>query len=189
MALWAIDPDSNTVAWKTVVGTPWLASPLAGDGEDLSVIARDGREVLLKADLLAEADSSSRRRPSRARLRCPRGSVSGSRARARRSMPSFLESGSNYFWVQDPAAPVGWRKIGLPVALAARAIGWGSGVLVPGRDARAYLVDPLTGRASAEPFVPKFDRDHQGSWLSPAVVDAANRGARRRRRAYLSGGH
>src|SRR5262249_25814005 len=82
------------------------------------------------------------------------------------------ESGANYLWVQDPSATGGWRKINLPVALAARAIGWGGGVLIPGRDARAYLVDPVTATSSAEPFVPKFDRDHQGSWMSPAWVDA-----------------
>jgi hypothetical protein len=81
------------------------------------------------------------------------------------------EDGSNHLWVQDPARQGGWNKVGLPVAMAAPPIGWGDGVLIPGRDARAYLVDPLTGRSSAEPFVPKFDRDHQGSWLPPAVVD------------------
>ena len=45
-------------------------------------------------------------------------------------------------------------------------------MLLPGRDARAYLIDPVTGRAGAEPFVPKFDRDHQGTWLPPAAVDS-----------------
>ncbi len=43
--------------------------------------------------------------------------------------------------------------------------------MIPGLDSRAYLIDPLTGRSQAEPFVPKFDRDRQGTWFSPARLD------------------
>jgi outer membrane protein assembly factor BamB len=172
LALWAIDPDSSTVAWKTVVGTPWIASPVAGVGDSLSLIARDGREVLLKADLLSRGGFVVEEAPKPGAFSLP----SGQRLRLDRAGKTIdaivPESGSNYFWVQDPAATGGWRKIDLPVALVARAIGWGGGVLIPGRDARAYLVDPVTAASSAEPFVPKFDRDHQGSWMSPTVVDA-----------------
>src|ERR1019366_134345 len=50
VALWALDPDSNTVVWKTAVGAPWVAAPASAAGEALSVIARDGREVLLKPE-------------------------------------------------------------------------------------------------------------------------------------------
>jgi PQQ-like domain len=171
LTLWAIDPDTNTVAWKTVVGTHWLASPVAGAGESLSVIARDGREVLLKADLLERGGFVVEEAPKPGAFTLP----SGQRLRLDRDGKTIDAivpgNGSNYLWVQDPAATAGWRKIDLPVALAARAIAWGGGVLVPGRDARAYLVDPLTARSSAEPFVPRFDREHQGSWMSPTVVD------------------
>ena len=81
------------------------------------------------------------------------------------------EERSNFFWAQDPAKAGGWKKIDLPVAMAARPISWEGGILVPGRDSRAYLIDPLTALARAEPFVPKFDRDHQGTWYTPAVLD------------------
>jgi hypothetical protein len=73
--------------------------------------------------------------------------------------------------VPDPARPDGWRQIALPAALAADPLFWAGGLFVPGRDARAYLVDLVTGRSKAEPFVPKFDRDRQGDWLSPAPMD------------------
>jgi outer membrane protein assembly factor BamB len=33
------------------------------------------------------------------------------------------------------------------------------------------LIDPVSGRARAEPFVPKFERDRQGTWLAPARLD------------------
>jgi tetratricopeptide (TPR) repeat protein len=172
LALWAIDPDSNTVAWKTVVGTPWLASPAAGAGDSLSVIARDGREVLLKADLIARGGFVVEEAPKPGAFSLPTGQRLRLDVAGKKIDAIVPGNGSNHFWVQGANATAGWRKVGLPVALAARAIGWGGGVLIPGRDARAYLVDPLTARASAEPFVPKFDRDHQGSWLSPALVDA-----------------
>jgi hypothetical protein len=42
---------------------------------------------------------------------------------------------------------------------------------VPGADGRVYLIDPTTGRSLAEPFVPQFDRDNQGTWLAPAILD------------------
>ena len=171
VTLWAIDPDSSTVAWKSVVGTPWLASPAASAAESLSVIARDGREVVLKADLLDRGGFVVETAPRPGAFSLPRGRRLRLDCAGKTINAIVPENGSNHLWVQDPAAVAGWRKIALPVALAARAIGWGGGVLIPGRDARAYLVDPLTSRASAEPFVPKFDRDHQGSWMSPAVLD------------------
>ena len=48
VALWAIDPDTNAIVWKTIVGAPWVATPRASTGDELSVMARDGREVILK---------------------------------------------------------------------------------------------------------------------------------------------
>ncbi len=33
------------------------------------------------------------------------------------------------------------------------------------------MIDPATGRSLAEPFVPQFDRDNQGTWLAPAILD------------------
>jgi hypothetical protein len=79
----------------------------------------------------------------------------------------------NYLWVQDPTKEGAWLKIGLPAALAADPLAWGGGILLPGLDARVYLIDPLTARSRAEPFVPRFDRDHQGKWWTPALLDPA----------------
>ena len=55
--------------------------------------------------------------------------------------------------------------------MAADPVAWQGGILVPGADARVYLIDPATGRSRAEPFVPRFDRDHQGTWLAPTLLD------------------
>ena len=77
-------------------------------------------------------------------------------------------------WVQDPSKSGGWRSLTLPSPLATDPLYWAGGLFVPGADARVYLVDPVTGRSKAEPFVPKFDRDRQGAWLSPVRMDAEN---------------
>jgi outer membrane protein assembly factor BamB len=78
---------------------------------------------------------------------------------------------SNVLLVKGPDASGSWHRVGLPTAPAADPIAWGSGVLIPGLDSRAYLIDPLTGQSQAEPFVPKFDRDRQGTWFSPTRLD------------------
>jgi hypothetical protein len=78
---------------------------------------------------------------------------------------------SRSLWVQDAARPGGWREQTLPTTAAADPAGWLGGVLVAGADARVYLIDPVTGRSLAEPFVPEFDRDHQGTFLGPAILD------------------
>ena len=80
-------------------------------------------------------------------------------------------SGRRRSGCKTPPRPVRGTRSGLPTAPAADPIAWGSGVLIPGLDSRAYLIDPLTGRSQAEPFVPKFDRDRQGTWFSPARLD------------------
>ena len=46
---------------------------------------------------------------------------------------------------KTPTTPGAWHEVGLPTAPAADPIAWGSGVLIPGLDSRAYLIDPLDG--------------------------------------------
>jgi hypothetical protein len=78
---------------------------------------------------------------------------------------------SNVIWAQDPGKTDSWRKIGLPAIPAANPIAFGGGVFIAGRDSRAYLIDPITAGPRAEPFVPKFEREHPGSWLAPVRID------------------
>ncbi len=171
VALWAFDPDSNTVIWKTTVGAPWVAAPASAGGAALSVIARDGREVLLKPEQIERGGFLVEGMPRPGAFSLPRGQRVRLEASGKTIDAIVPQNGSHFLWVQDPAKPGAWQQIGLPVALAADPVGWAGGVLIAGRDARAYLIDPLTARSIAEPFVPKFDRDHQGTWLSPALVD------------------
>ncbi len=171
VALWAIDTDSNAIVWKTIVGEPWAVSPSPGEGGGLSLFGRDGRAVDLDAARISQGGfliepvkrPGEFSLPAGRRLRIPS---------AGKTIEAIVpQDGSKQLWVQDPAKPGQWQNVALPVALAAEPIAWGDGVLLPGQDARAYLLDPIKGSASAEPFVPKFDRDHQGSWLPPAAVN------------------
>jgi hypothetical protein len=50
-------------------------------------------------------------------------------------------------------------------------LAWGSGLLIPGVDGRAYLLDPATARSKAEPLVPVFDRQRRGHWRTPVRLD------------------
>jgi outer membrane protein assembly factor BamB len=171
VALWAIDTDTLAVVWKTIVGAPWPVKPSPGAAGSLSLIGRDGKEVVLDAERISKGGFLVEAVPRLGEFSLPAGRRLRVETGGKVIDVIVPQDGSKQVWVQDAAKPGSWQKIGLPVALAAEPIAWGDGVLLPGSDARAYLIDPLTGLAGAEPFVPKFDRDHQGSWLPPAPID------------------
>ncbi len=172
VVLWGLDAETAEFAWKTVLGAPWPTPLAASIGQSgLALVGRDGREVSIAPAQLAKGGFIEQNIPLPGDFVLPQGvrlrpEVDGKSLSviAPRSLTSEL-------WAQDPKQKVGWRRIGLPVAPAVSPIAWGGGILVPGRDARAYLIDPLTAQSRAEPFVPKFDRDRQGVWRSPAVID------------------
>jgi len=172
VALWGIEPETGVVAWKTVVGAPW-PTPLApvAWSSDLTLIARDGREVLISEEQVAQGGFVVQTVPRPGEFSLPAGRCLRFDAGGKPIAAIVPLHRSNFLWVQDPAKPGGWLKIGLPASLAADPLAWGGGALIPGLDARAYLIDPLTARSRAEPFVPKFDRDHQGTWRAPALLD------------------
>jgi outer membrane protein assembly factor BamB len=172
VALLGIDADSGTIVWKTVVGAPWPAPLTAPAGSsDLSLFGRDGRAVSISPAKLAQGGFIEQVIPLPGEFVLPPGLRLQIEAGGKVLSVIVPKPLSNEIWAQDPGKPVGWRKVGLPAALAADPVVWGGGVLALGRDARAYLVDPLTARSSAEPFVPQFDRDRQGLWRRPAIID------------------
>ncbi len=171
-ALWGIDPESGVVAWKTVVGSAWHA-PLSPSGESgaLSTIGRDGREVTIAPEQAARGGFVVLPMPGPGAFSLPSG-LKLRLVRDGKSMSVVVPRPySRSLWVQDASRPGGWRELALPAAVAADPLVWQDGVLVPGADARVYLIDPITGRSRAEPFVPQFDRDRQGTWLAPVLLD------------------
>jgi outer membrane protein assembly factor BamB len=172
VAILGFDAETGALAWKTIAGAPW-PTPLeiAADSKALSTIGRNGRELAITPEQIDRGGfvvvglpkPGDFRLPAGTRLRLEQGGT------VRWAVVPDRHAGA--VWVQDPAKPAGWHMVALPSPLAAEPLFWAGGLFVPGRDARAYLVDAVTGRAKAEPFVPKFDRDRQGEWLSPARMD------------------
>jgi outer membrane protein assembly factor BamB/TolA-binding protein len=171
-ALWGIEPEAGVIVWKTVVGVPWPTSVTAATGDGgLELIAKDGREIRISQDQLARGGFLVQVLGKPGDFALPSGHRLVFQAGGKTLSAVVPEDPSNFFWAQDPDKAGSWKKIVVPVAMAARPIVWEGGILIPGRDARAYLIDPITAQARAEPFVPKFDRDHQGNWHAPAVLD------------------
>jgi hypothetical protein len=172
VALWGIEPESGGMKWKTVLGAPWptpLGPAIGSSG--LTLFSRDGRQVVLSDEQLARGGFVVEQMPRPGEFALPEGLPLRLDAGGRPIAAIVPHNRSNFLWVQDSAQAGGWRKIGLPASLAADPIAWGGGILIPGLDARAYLIDPLTARSSAEPFVPAFDRDRRGRWRRPALLD------------------
>ena len=172
VALWGIDSETGAIAWKTIVAAPWPTAPLGLTGsDDLAMICRDGREIRIAAQQIGRGGFVIEAIPQPGEFALP----AGRRVRVEADGKAFAAIAPNdrpdFVWVQVPDKPGAWRKVGLPTPPAADPIGWGDGILIPGADARAYLIDPLTSRSRAEPFVPKFDRDRQGTWLCPTRLD------------------
>jgi outer membrane protein assembly factor BamB len=172
VALWGLDAETGAIVWQTVLGAPWPAPLAAVAGSDnLAMIGRDGRVIQITTEQIARGGFVVQALPRPGDFSLPAGSHLRLAVNGKPISASVPHLRSNVLWVQDPEKPGSWRKIGLPVVPAADPIAWGSGIFIPGLDSRAYLIDPMTGRSSAEPFVPKFDRDRQGTWLSPARLD------------------
>jgi outer membrane protein assembly factor BamB len=175
VALWGIDPDTGVVKWKTIVGAPWPTPLTATSGSTaLTTFGRDGREISLSRDQIAKGGFVTMVLPRPGEFTLPSGQRLDLVIDGKPAVAIVPHDYKNMLWVQEPGKPGGWRKIGLPTSRASNPLVWGSAILIPGIDARAYLIDPLTAQSRAEPFVPKFDRDRQGVWLAPAPLDGDN---------------
>jgi outer membrane protein assembly factor BamB len=172
VALWGIDPDAGTIVWRTIVGAPWPI-PLAtsADSDGLTTIGLDGHEVRVSKAQVARGGFIELTRPHPGDFTVPAGSRLRL-VRAGKPLTAIVpQAGSNTVWVEDPDKYGGWRETTLPTSCAADPLAWEEAILIPGRDNRLYLIDPVTARSRAEPYVPRFDRDRQGIWLAPVAVD------------------
>jgi outer membrane protein assembly factor BamB len=172
VALWGVDSETGVIAWKTIVAAPW-STPLAASAgsDDLVMLGSDGREVRITPEQVAQGGFIAQVMPRPGDFALPAGVRLRLEVNGKPLSVIAPHQRSNVLWVEGLGAPGSWQKVGLPTAPAADPIALGSGVLIPGLDSRAYLIDPLTGRSQAEPFVPRFDRDRQGTWFSPARLD------------------
>src|SRR5262249_38678092 len=144
------------------------------DSKSLSAIGPDGREVSISTDQIDRGGFVVLALPKPGDFTLPAGNRLKLDLLGKVGWAVVPNGRADIIWVQDPARPDGWRQLALPSPFAADPLYWAGGIFIPGRDGRAYLVHPVRGQSQAEPFVPKFDRDREGKWLSPALLGKDN---------------
>lgn len=171
ITLWGLDPSSGSVRWKTVLGAPWPLDPSPSpDGQRLTTLASDGPEVEITPNLLASGGFLEwpLRRPGYFSL--PKGPLQ----RLQRPDLTVLvpSPDADHLLVREDASSE-FRRVDLPAPLGATPVFWGPDLFVPGLDGRAYLVNPSTGAAEAEPYVPAFDTEAPTRWRAPVFLNEA----------------
>jgi outer membrane protein assembly factor BamB len=194
VACWGIEPESGSIVWKTKLSAPWPTALVpTADSTALATIGFDGKEVVISQQQIARGGFVTLPVPRPGDFTLPGGRSlrverDGKSVRVVAPLPH-----SKSLWVEDSTRRGGWREVGLAAAPAVDPCAWAGAVLIPGSDGRFYLVDPVTGFPRAEPYVPQFDRDRQGIWLAPALIDertvvVANDVGRVRRLGLKTGG-
>ncbi len=171
VSLWGIDPTTGSVQWKTVLVAPWPLSPSpSADGQQLTTLANDGPEVTISPDLLAKGGFLEwpLRRPGYFSL--PPGPL---KRLEHDGLTVLIPSpDADHLLVREDKTSE-FRHVDLPAPLGASPVFWGPDLFVPGLDGRAYLVNPKTGAAEAEPYVPAFDTEEPTRWRAPVFLNEA----------------
>jgi outer membrane protein assembly factor BamB len=167
--LWGVDPATGDVAWRTLLGAPWTVHPEPTlDGSGLATLDASGGRLLLSVDELTKGGFVTQPLPAPGQSRLPTGRIGWIESPQWTMILPRRNEGR--VWVrQGDSAEI--QKIDLPSPPATPLSRWGDGILVAATDGRAYLLDPITGAPTAEPFLPVFDRARPIRWQSPAVID------------------
>jgi outer membrane protein assembly factor BamB len=172
VALWAFDAVSGQLDWKTILGAPWQPPLVASaDGLSVNTFGRNGRPITLSESQIERGGFVVETLTTPGQFLLPAGSRIDLPLAGKPGTVIVPPNHSRVIWVQDQASSDGWRKVELSSPVAANPVAVGEGLFMPGLDARANLIDPLTARSLAEPFVRRFDRDRQGNWYAPASLD------------------
>lgn len=166
--LWGVDPTNGAIRWRTLLGAPWSAFPIAKtDGGGLVTLDAQGADLPIPMPLLESGGFVTFPLPSPATDRIPPGRIGWARARGKT------------FVLTNPASGVGLVRSGpsaesRPVQLPSPPLGplipWGEDLLLTGSDGRIYRIDPASGTPTAEPLLPPFQRDGLIRWLRPIIL-------------------
>ncbi|MDG3003145.1 outer membrane protein assembly factor BamB family protein [Paludisphaera mucosa] len=168
-----IDPSSGKPDWATVVGAAWPTPLIASsDGQGLEGVDRAGRRIRIARSDLEGGGFVSALLLKPGDPRAPDGRLRTVTQDGKTISVIVPEARGTEIWAEDPKEVGGWNATELPSSLATTPLPWSGGLLIPGEDGRAYLIDPLTGKSAAEPLVPEFERERGGRWLAPAALDA-----------------
>ncbi|WP_435016843.1 PQQ-binding-like beta-propeller repeat protein [Tundrisphaera sp. TA3] len=167
-SIWGVDAATGSVLWRTVVGAAWPIAPVdSPTGDGVSALGANGKAITLGADRLRAGGFVEQPLPRAGAPELP-------------AEPSaWIEIGGATVIVPSPGADhllvradsPEFVRVDLPAPLGATPVAWGPHLLIPGRDGRAYLIDPSTGASAADPFVPPFDRSRPIRWLTPRPLD------------------
>ncbi|WP_165245678.1 outer membrane protein assembly factor BamB family protein [Paludisphaera soli] len=169
VSLRGVDPSAGEIEWETVIGGPWPVPPVAwGDGDSLASVDRAGRQIRIPRADLERGGFVTTLLPRPGDPQAPDGLLTRVAREGRELTLLAPGRGGSELWTESDG---GWKRSELPSVLAASPLPWSGGLLIPGEDGRAYLIDPTSGRSDAEPLVPEFERDRTGRWLAPAALD------------------
>jgi hypothetical protein len=173
-SLFGVDPTAGTISWQTILGAPWPTPlSLAQGGDGLQTLGRTGTDALISPAQLERGGFITLPLSRPGAVQVPTGRVLTIEGGGPGTTVITSGAGSNAVWTRETGKTGAWRKLELPTALAAMPLVWDRSLLVPGADGRAYMIDPLTAKSTAEPFVPVYSRDLRGRWLAPARLDRA----------------
>jgi hypothetical protein len=174
VALWGIEPATGTVRWRTILGAPWRTAPAAAPGGDaLVTLAEDGTALDLAGDRLATGGFVTVSLPRPGGTRLPPGPL----LRLAAGEVTVLVPSGQADHVLVRAGASGDKdkleRIPLPAPLEVAPVVWGDDLLAATVGGRAFLLDPATGKARAEPYVAPFDRAHPTHWCRPVLAGDA----------------
>ncbi len=174
VSLFGVDPRLGSTAWQTVLGAPWPTALEPGrDAGGVRCLGQNGRRVALSQTLLRTGGFVEVPLPHAGELVVPAGKLLSLGTGSQPGLVIAPAPGATAVWVEDGKDSGQWRPLELPSALAATPLAWGANLLVPGRDGRAYLIDPVTAESRAEPLVPVYSRERKGNWRTPIALDPA----------------
>ncbi len=168
VALWGVRPEDGSVAWRTVLGSPWPSGLTASaDSDRLETLEPDGTPLSLSASQLASGGFIQRQLPGPGQFRLPTRPLVRLAADDLRVV--IPEDGARSVLVGEGTGPL--RQVELPAPLGVPPLLWNRALLVPTASGPVHLIDPTTGTSRADPFVPPFDRTRPTDWLAPALID------------------
>ncbi|MDB5351107.1 MAG: hypothetical protein JWN86_2354 [Planctomycetota bacterium] len=173
VAVWGVNFSEKTpdkrIVWRTVLGTSWPLVPLAQPGgEGLSILSAEGKMLKLSREEVAKGGFVTMPLPRAGYFYVPPTPVR--RLDANGLTVLITAPDADHIYVRESATNDEFRRVDLPAPLGAAPLFWGENLFAPGLDGRVYLIDPRTGEAKAEPYVPPFERAKPTRWKNPVKL-------------------
>ena len=162
------NPDRRIV-WKTVLGTSWPLEPIAPPGgQGLSILSAEGRLLSLSREDVARGGFVAMPLPRAGYFYVPPTPLQ--RLDSNGLTVLITAPDADHLYVRETSGSDDFRRVDLPAPLGAAPLFWGDDLFAPGLDGRVYLIDPRTGAARAEPYVPPFERTKPTRWKAPVKI-------------------